>query len=229
MVGISLNERAKKMTRRYAQIDLETKQMISAAQALPVRHVTSCGAVITDFGKLPDTVLFSLGWVPVVHETIEPGREETHMLSAVPVYDEENRRLVFPVIPCDLEGLKDESLAAIDEAASEASARYISEGTGQGMRYLLKQAEARAFLAAAAAGGETPPADYPVIAAEAEAVGESLEMRAGRIAALADAWTAAAAAIEALRVSGKEAVAAATTGTAVIEARDSAINALEDV
>lgn len=201
---------------KFAQINLKTKQMITKPIALPTRWVTETGATINSFNKLPVSVLFTLGWVPV-HYEVPPA--ETHEQSKAPRFDENTGRLFFDAVPVSLELLKVEACDAIDKAASDACARYITQGVGQSMRYTAKVNEVKAYLAA-----DTPNInDYPMLKAEAEAVGEDYTTRAALIMAKNDAWYALGTQIEVARVAGKEAVRASADGDAAVAERDAAV------
>ncbi|SDE20774.1 hypothetical protein [Desulfuromonas thiophila] len=211
----------------YAQINPDTLQMIGRAQTLPQRFTTAGGATINGFDTLPQAALFGLGWVPVVYETI--GNPETHRHGLAPVYDGENRRFVFPAVARDLDTLKAEARAAIDQAASDASARHITQGVGQESRYLAKAEEAAAYLRALAEGRTPDLDDYPFLQAEATACGRTIDAQARYVADTRVRWMALGAAVEAARMGGKTAVAAAETAEATLAARDTALAALEAI
>ena len=95
----------------------------------------------------------------------------------------------------------------IDEAAEAARLRYITGGSGQAMTYQQKAAEAAAALAAT----DPDPADYPLIVAEIGITAPTLLEVATVIDGAYQQWRVVGAAIEALRLGGKAAVAAAMT------------------
>lgn len=212
---------------KYAQINFDTLQMVSKVySSLPTRWTTSDGATINNFNLLPQVALYGLGWVPVIYETII--NAETHKHSLAPIYDEDNKQFVFSAVARGITLLKTEACTAIDQAASDASARYVSVGVGQDMRYLLKLEQATAYLALLSESGETPTeSQYPMVQAEAVATGQTLEDAAQTIVDQNAVWMAVAAQIEAARIGGKQAVQKATDNEAVIEARDEAITTLE--
>jgi hypothetical protein len=119
----------------------------------------------------------------------------------------------------DLETLRAAALARIDAEAESARLLFLTPGAGQAMEYLATEAEARAFLAAAAGAhdGTAPSLEgYPFVAAEAAAlaaVGSVVEpvALAEQLVAQADAWRAAGAAIKELRRAAKMRIAATTT------------------
>jgi hypothetical protein len=124
----------------YARIDLETKQMQGLARGpLPTRWRTPEGAIINNLAALTPDQLYALGWVPVVFEDLPS--PQTHKHSASPVYDENNRRLVFPAVAIKINQVKREARLAIDEKATESMvAPEVS---------MIVWQEGRAFLMAA--------------------------------------------------------------------------------
>lgn len=213
---------------KYAQINFDTLQMVSKVYAsLPTRWTTSDGATISQFNLLPQAALYGLGWVPVVYEEIE--NAETHKYSLSPTYDEENKQFVFEAVAIDIDKLKSEACDAIDQAASDACARYISTGVGQEMRYLQKSDQAAAFVTAYDAGEDPDPEGYPFVKAEAEACGEDCITRARYIVETTEAWITAGTAIESTRMGGKTSVNNATTNDDVIAFRDTTLAALEEL
>lgn len=104
----------------------------------------------------------------------------------------------------------------IDEAAEAARLRYITGGSGQAMTYQQKATEAAAALAAT----DPDPADYPLIVAEIGITAPTLLEVATVIDGAYQQWRVVGAAIEALRLGGKAAVAAAMTVEDVKAAAD---------
>lgn len=85
--------------------------------------------------------------------------------------------------------------------------RTFTASASRAARYQRKEAEARAFLAAAA-----PVAgDYPMLTAEAAARGLTLAAMAASVVAAADAYTALAAGVEAARAGARLAIEGAAT------------------
>ena len=207
----------------YAQINRQTIQMVGPAMALPTRWTTPQGATIAGFDTLPRAALAALDWVPVVRQGLPD--PQTHRHAAAPAYDAERDCFVYRAEPVDVELLRAQALAALDEAASAASGRHLTVGVGQELRYQAKAAEARELLREG--DMEPDPARWPLLAAEALALGEALGTRAQAVATAHGAWLAVAARIEAARVSGKAQVRGAGTGEAVLAARDAALAALE--
>ena len=209
---------------KYAQIDFDTYQMQGRPKDLPTRWTTSTGATINNFNLLPNDALYGLGWVPVVYEEISDPATYKHALA--PTYDAESKYFVYAAEARDVDILKSAARRTIDNAAGEATARHISTGAGQEMRYLVKKEEAEAITAAEAAGEEVNGEDFPILAAEAAALGESISTRAATITEIIEAWTAMAAKIEAARIGGKSAVDYAADAAGVVAARDNAVETL---
>lgn len=101
---------------------------------------------------------------------------------------------------------------AVDTSAEAARQKYVTPGAGQAAVYLRKEAEARRFLAldAEVQQAQEPGPSWPYLSAELHVTADTLEGVAFTIVALAGAWDQAAAAIEALRLSAKAAISAAS-------------------
>ena len=121
-----------------------------------------------------------------------------------------------------LNSVKSAAHDAIDKAAGDARARYITVAPGQEVTYLAKEREARDF----ASGGTGP---WPILEAEAAALGIAVADLAALVIQTADAWWPKAAAIEAARRAGKESVNAATSVAAVHAAQAAAIAQLAEM
>ena len=204
---------------QYAQIDKTTNQMASKIAKLPDRWTTPEGATITHFNKLSKTSLRAFDWLPVIYEELTDGA--TH--SEKPVYDKTNQQFVYEAIPQDIDILVKQSERRIDETASFASARYISQGVGQECRYMIKREQAINFLR----DPESILSDYPMIKREAEETGRTPKEIAQLISDTACLWIDLAAEVEALRCGGKKKCREAAGVTEVIQFRDAAISALE--
>lgn len=114
-----------------------------------------------------------------------------------------------PVAP--LAVLRRAAQAQIDQDAERTRVQWITPGAGQAFSYEAKRREAEAM-----ASDPTPdPANYPMLAAEIGITGATLVEVGQVVRANAGAWTQAAAAIEALRLSAKAAAAVATTPAAI--------------
>lgn len=112
--------------------------------------------------------------------------------------------------------------AAIDAAAGAARQRYISDVAGQSAVYMRKADQAAEYVAAGYTG--TVP---PYIAAEATARGMTATELADEVLEVADLWdTEVGPAIEAQRVAGKKAVAAAANPAAALVQMQAALDAL---
>ena len=119
---------------------------------------------------------------------------------------------------------KDYAKSMIDDAASEASGRYISNGFGQALRYQGKADDATAYVDAGYPADTTP---YPFITAEVNATGKTATQAADDILSTRSAWITIGASIEEERIGGKVNVDAAADNAEVISARDAAISALD--
>ena len=203
---------------RYARIDKETHQMISSPRILPQRWITPTGVTINHFNKLSRSVLFALTWVPVIYEELTPGT----VLCSPPVYDEVNRQLVYEAVPEDFNNLLRESEQRINEAASFACMKYISQGVGQDCRYMVKREQAINYL------DDIIPilADYPMIKRESEESGMAPGALAQLIVTTANEWIILGAEIEALRCGGKKKCRNAENNKEMIQYRNEAIAAL---
>ena len=105
--------------------------------------------------------------------------------------------------------LRAAALLQVDAAAGAARMRWITYAPGQDMEYMATEAEARRYVAA----GTGTPAEYPMLWAEAQAIGSTATLAtvAAEVIALTDAWTAAGAEIKRLRRTAKLAIEAATS------------------
>ena len=204
---------------QYAQIDRKIDKMASTPTKLPDRWTTQEGATITHFNKLSKESLQAFGWLPVIYEELSNGA--TH--SKKPVYDKTKQRFVYEAIPQNINILLKQSERRIDEAASFASARYISQGVGQECRYMIKREQAINFLR----DPEPILSGYPMIKREAEETGRTPKEIAQLISDTAGLWIDLAAEVEALRCGGKKKCREAADVTEVIQHRDAAISALE--
>ena len=203
----------------YAQINKETNQMINKPTKLPERWITPEGVTINFFNKLSKNILQAFDWLPVIYEELMDGA--TH--NSQPVFDEVCQRFIFEAIPQNIDILLKQSERRIDEAASFASARYISQGVGQECRYMIKREQAINFLR----DPEPDMADYPMIKREADETGQTPKDIAHLIVNTACLWIDLAAEVEALRCGGKKKCREAAGVTEVIQHRDAAISALE--
>ena len=110
-----------------------------------------------------------------------------------------------------LAALKVAAAADIDAQAERLRLTLITPGAGQALVYERKRAEAVRM----AGDADPQPADYPLLAAEVGITAPSLVEVGAAVRAMASDWIAAAAAIEAVRLRAKAAIAAATTPPAL--------------
>lgn len=138
-----------------------------------------------------------------------------------------------PVAPPIIDPILDVPLAesilnaenAIDRAAAQARARFISSGTGQDGVYVVKGQQAEAY---AAAGFTGPVPSY--IAKEAEVLGITAQAAAENMLAMRDVWnTQVGPQIEGLRIGGKKKVRVATTVQGVDTELRAATQALQAI
>lgn len=205
----------------YTQFNPNTFQMIDTPALLPARWTTPEGATINSFNALPQAALFALGWVPVVYQELPDAEGYYHALSAS--WDEQGKRFVYPAVARDLAVLLAQVEIAIDQAASDACARYLSTGVAQDLRYNEKAREIERWQAAYLPRN---PGDYPVMVAEADACGVTLEEKVAEIAAVRETWVTLCAGVEALRIGGKRACAACTDAATMLTKRDWAVASL---
>ena len=110
-----------------------------------------------------------------------------------------------------LDALRRQAMAQVDAAAERARLALITPGAGQALVYERKRAEAERM----AGDGDPQPADYPLLAAEVGITAPTLVEVGAAVRAMAADWIVAAAAIEAVRLHAKAAIAAATTPPAI--------------
>ena len=109
--------------------------------------------------------------------------------------------------------------AQIDGVADRA----FTSSASRAARYIRKEAEARAFVAAE----EPDDADFPMLAAEAAARDVTVAALAADVIAAADAYAQLAAGIEALRATARIEIEAASTVEAMHTAARAAVAAAE--
>jgi len=97
--------------------------------------------------------------------------------------------------------------AQIDGAAERARLAFVTPGAAQALVYDAKRREAEAMTSDPAPA----PALYPLLAAEVGITAPTLAGVGAAVRALAAEWTAAAAAIEGVRLAAKRAVDLALT------------------
>lgn len=123
----------------------------------------------------------------------------------------------------DLTVQKADAAGRIDAAAGAARARYITVAAGQGATYIVKAAQAHAYLAAS--GGSVPA----FVQAEADATGRTALQAAQAIVDQEALWIIKGAQIERLRRGGKVATAAAADAAGIASALESTIAELAGV
>ncbi|SDE45713.1 hypothetical protein [Rhodospira trueperi] len=116
--------------------------------------------------------------------------------------------------------------AEIDRRAEAVRLTYLTGGAAQAMTYQRKEQRAREAQAILDAGDMPATGDFPMLAAEVGITAPNLPGVVAVILTQADAWEGVAGRIEAARLSGKAAIAAAPDVPAVHTARDSALAAL---
>ena len=131
-----------------------------------------------------------------------------------------------PVPAVDLDRLRAEACDRIDTVAELRCNQVITPGSAQMARYQRKEGQARAYLAAIAAG-QVPlepaalaafEASFPAVYGEVGITADTPEAVARTIVAMADAWWTYGDAVELARLAGKRAVEAAGTPAAVTDA-----------
>ncbi|WP_110665212.1 hypothetical protein [Salinicola halophilus] len=108
----------------------------------------------------------------------------------------------------------------VEALAGAARARHVTQTPGQAEVYATKLAEARTVLAGVGV-------DTPILAAEAEATGQSVQDLAQIVTSRNDEWLAVAPAIEKARQCARRRIRAADAATdmhaALAEARDALV------
>lgn len=133
--------------------------------------------------------------------------------------------LIEDVSTRSLAEIKEEAKRAVDLAAGQARARYITTAPGQEMVYILKTQEATQCV-----NDSTPSAEkYPFVAADSIAFGVDLMTAAQMILAVQQQWFVLGAKIEEIRLTAKETINSKLRESTVIAARDTAINQLTQI
>ena len=105
----------------------------------------------------------------------------------------------------ELTAAKASLLSSIDRVAEEKRAQYITPGAGQAMAYIEKARQAADYLAASNPVSD----DYPLLVAEVGITGDTVSDVATTIDAAYRQWIVIGGKIEATRLAGKKAIAAA--------------------
>lgn len=122
-----------------------------------------------------------------------------------------------------LQDAREQGRRAIDAAAVAARGRHASPLAGQDGIYQMKAEAAAAFVAA---GRPADASAWPMLTAEAQARAMTVDALADEILAARTAWIAAAANIEAIRVSAKQGLDLLDDATAIEAAVTAARTAL---
>lgn len=124
-----------------------------------------------------------------------------------------------------LGNLRDAWKRTVDQSAESARQRFITPGYGQALVYETKRREAA--LVALLLGVPTEPtqADCPHLWVEAAGLGLTVAAIAAEVTAQANAWLAASARIEVLRLTAKAAIDAAQTEPEILAAAAAALGA----
>lgn len=104
-----------------------------------------------------------------------------------------------PLFSRDESIVKEQAIAQVNTAAGDCRAKYLTVVPGQAETYLLKADELRAYDLAVAAEASIEPADYPILASEAEATGTTLSAVADLVRATRAQWLQLAALVEGIR------------------------------
>ena len=122
---------------------------------------------------------------------------------------------------------KSSAIHAIDEAAGRIRAKFLTVTNGQSMIYIKKEMDAEAFKAA-----NYPEADimnYPWIQTESNVQGDTGRQVTDAILYKRDLWVLFGTKIEEERLRGKLQVEHQLGSAGIINARDTAINALNNI
>jgi hypothetical protein len=124
-----------------------------------------------------------------------------------------------------LASLKEAWKRTVDQSAESARQRYITPGYGQSLVYETKRREAAVVAALLGVPMEPTQADCPHLWAEAAGLGLTVAAIAAEVTAQANAWLAASAQIEVLRLTAKATIDAAQTEPEILAAAAAALGA----
>lgn len=113
----------------------------------------------------------------------------------------------------DLDVLRAYLAASIDAQAEQIRQQFLTPGAGQGMTYIRKEMEARAWIV-------DNGAPVPFLTVEAAARGMTVADLAAEVIQLADAWVAIGSTIEGLRMGAKTTIARSVTFGEVVLASE---------
>lgn len=139
------------------------------------------------------------------HDAIPEGCQTIDLDQAAAALAAEGRALlvVGDQVVEDLGPLEAMLCARLDAEAGAARAELMTAAPGQDLTYLDKEAEARRLVAGAVAGIDPDPADFPMLAPEAEACGVDVGTLAAIVIERADSGRRRRALIEALKAGAK--------------------------
>ncbi len=133
----------------------------------------------------------------------------------------------------DIAKLRDATKREIDGAAEalRSHPKLLTPGSGMALTYKTKELQAREFLATpdwfdeqgAFVPANYEPGTYPLLDVSVGIEGDDVYQVARIVQEMADQWIQAAAAIEGVRLSSKNAVDAAATPATIAAAKDQAI------
>ncbi|WP_411838565.1 hypothetical protein [Paracoccus sp. ME4] len=140
-------------------------------------------------------------------------------------FDRVSEAWIDPRTPADLEaelvGARLAAIAAINAAAGQIRRLYVTDIPGQEALYLMKEAEARAWVASA----DPDPMQFPLISAEVGITATTADEVAQVYLNLAGIYTAAAAQLETVRLGHIALAEVAPT----VEAAEAAAQAFRDL
>lgn len=142
----------------------------------------------------------------------------------------EPRELSGPELEAILNFAKEKAKLCIDVAAGKARQRYITDVPGQQGTYLLKEQQARDYLAVV--GDAVPPGDlspWPLIVKEAQATGLTYKAMAELVVQKAGEWMVVNSEIEAARIGGKAQVDAATSKAEIESVASQVVGGLDQI
>ncbi len=131
----------------------------------------------------------------------------------------------------DLTELKKLCKNEIDAFAGEVRLRFITSTPGQAETYILKATEAKALksLGYPSLSQSEMNSTWPLIAAEMQVMNQTMTVVCETIIALENGWKQIAAAVETLRLGGKNAVDAATSPTEALNMKALFISQLNNI
>lgn len=115
---------------------------------------------------------------------------------------------------CDLDEARQEAIFCVNQRVGRARQKFITDLPGQDVIYLRKEREAVAYLAEA----NPTLADYPLLSAEVGVTAATAYQVAQIWVHKSQSWQQTAAALEAIRLRGVNAIAAATTEAEAVQA-----------